>query len=100
MASRLAHLSNEELYWLKMILIESMDSTGRMGAKRKELVEKFGYDTKNASHLIRLLKMGIEALTTGELLIERPDNNMLLEIKRGEWKLERVLKLSDSYSSR
>lgn len=69
--------------------------TGRMGAKRKELVERFGYDTKNASHLIRLLKMGIEVLATGELLIERPDNNMLLEIKRGEWKLEKVLKLSD-----
>lgn len=31
-----------------------------MGAKRRALVEKFGYDTKNASHLIRLLRMGIE----------------------------------------
>lgn len=70
--------------------------TGRMGAKRKELVEQFGYDVKNASHLIRLLKMGIEALTTGELLVERPDNNMLLEIKRGEWPLQRVLDYSDS----
>lgn len=70
--------------------------TGRMGAKRKELVERFGYDVKNAGHLIRLLKMGIEALTLGELIVERPDNNMLLEIKRGEWELKRVLEYADS----
>ena len=70
-------------------------STGRMGEKRKELVERFGYDVKNASHLIRLLKMGLETLTTGEMLVERPDNNMLLEIKRGEWPLQKVLDYSD-----
>lgn len=69
--------------------------TGKLGAKRKELVKKFGYDVKNAGHLIRLLKMGMEVLTTGELLIERPDNNMLLEIKRGEWKLKKVLDYAD-----
>jgi len=61
-----------------------------MGAKRRALVEKFGYDTKNASHLIRLLRMGIEFLTTGEMRILREDAAELLEIKRGEWTLERV----------
>jgi hypothetical protein len=70
--------------------------TGQMGAKRKELVERFGYDVKNAAHLIRILKMGVEALTLGELIIARPDNNMLLEIKRGEWELGRVLEYSGS----
>ena len=65
--------------------------TGKMGAKRKELVERFGYDVKNAGHLIRLLKMGLETLSTGELIVERHDNQMLLEIKRGEWELQRVL---------
>jgi len=69
--------------------------TGKMGAKRKELVKRFGYDVKNASHLIRLLKMGLETLVTGEMLVERPDNNMLLDIKRGEWSLKEVLKKSD-----
>ncbi|MEE9390574.1 MAG: hypothetical protein V3U91_04960, partial [Candidatus Aminicenantaceae bacterium] len=28
--------------------------------------------------------------------VERPDNNMLLEIKRGEWELQRVLDYADS----
>lgn len=69
--------------------------TGRMGRKRKDLVEKFGYDVKNASHLIRLLKMGLETLSTGEMEVERHDNNMLLDIKRGEWPLQKVLDYAD-----
>jgi len=63
---------------------------GYMGEKRKSLVEKFGYDTKNAAHLIRLLRMGIEFLTEGELYVERHDAAQLLEIKRGAWTLEQV----------
>lgn len=63
---------------------------GYMGDKRKQLVEKFGYDTKNAAHLIRLLKMGIEFLTDGELYVEREDASYLLAIKKGEYPLEHV----------
>jgi predicted nucleotidyltransferase len=63
---------------------------GYMGQKRKELVDRFGYDTKNAAHLIRLLRMGIEFLRDGELYVEREDATQLLEIKRGEWTLEQV----------
>ena len=33
---------------------------GYMGEKRKRLVQKHGYDCKNASHLVRLLRMGME----------------------------------------
>ena len=63
---------------------------GYMGAKRKALVDKYGYDTKNASHLIRLLKMGIEFLSTGQMNVFRHDNDMLIEIKYGKWPLEKV----------
>jgi len=65
-------------------------SGGYMGAKRRELVRKAGYDAKNAAHLIRLLRMGIEFLVEGELHVERADAEQLLEIKRGEWPFERV----------
>jgi len=65
---------------------------GYMGAKRKKIVEKFGYDTKNAAHLIRLLRLGTEFLLTGELEVFRHDAKQLLEIKLGEWTLERVHK--------
>lgn len=63
---------------------------GYMGEKRKELVEKFGYDCKNAAHLIRLLKMGIEFLKEGVLYVEREDAKYLLSIKNGEWPLQKV----------
>jgi uncharacterized coiled-coil protein SlyX len=65
-------------------------SGGYMGAKRKELVKKVGYDAKNAAHLIRLLRMGIEFLVEGELHVERADAENLLSIKRGEWSMEKV----------
>lgn len=68
---------------------------GYMGEKRKSLVDKFGYDCKNASHLIRLLKMGIEFLTEGNLFVEREDAPQLISIKNGEWTLEQVKKESD-----
>ncbi len=60
------------------------------GKKRRERFEKFGYDCKNAAHLIRLLRMGIEALTSGEIQVERNDAVELKEIKYGEWSLEKV----------
>ena len=65
---------------------------GYMGEKRKQLVERYGYDTKNACHLIRLLRMGIEFLRDGELIVDRGnyDAAELIAIKQGEWSLERV----------
>ena len=62
-----------------------------MCEKRKKLVEKYGYDCKNASHLIRLLKMGMEFLTEGRLFVERvSDASQLLDIKTGKWTLDEV----------
>jgi predicted nucleotidyltransferase len=63
---------------------------GHLGEKRKRLVEQFGFDCKNAAHLIRLLRMGIEFLKDGELQVEREDASQLLGIKRGEWSLEKI----------
>lgn len=65
---------------------------GYMGQKRRELVDRFGYDCKNAQHCIRLLRMGIEFLIDGELHVMREDAQQLLEIKRGEWLLDDVKK--------
>ena len=63
---------------------------GYMGNKRRELVERFGYDCKNAAHLIRILRMGIEFLTEGTLYVEREDKYELMDIKRGAWPLDKV----------
>lgn len=65
-------------------------SLAYMGEKRKALVEQYGYDTKNAAHLIRILRMGIEFLRDGEMHVQREDASELLAIKHGEWTIERV----------
>jgi predicted nucleotidyltransferase len=70
---------------------------GYMGEKRKKLVEKFGYDCKNAAHLIRLLRMGIEFLTDGKLRVFREDAAELKEIKSGKWTLEKVQAEADRH---
>ncbi len=65
--------------------------SGYMGEKRKRMVRKYGYDPKNASHLIRLLRMGSEFLVSGRLDVYRTtDASDLIAIKRGEWSLDRV----------
>lgn len=69
---------------------------GYLGEKRKKLVEKFGYDTKNASHCIRLLRMGYEFLQTGEMRVYRPDFEELIDIKSGKWPLERVVQAAEA----
>jgi len=60
------------------------------GAKRRVRFEKFGYDCKNAAHLVRLLRMGIEALSLGAIIVQRPDAAELKEIKDGKWTLGQV----------
>jgi predicted nucleotidyltransferase len=68
---------------------------GHMGDKRRQLVEKFGFDTKNAAHLVRLLRMGIEFLKDGNLQVAREDASQLLEIKKGEWELDKIMSEAD-----
>lgn len=63
---------------------------GYMGDKRKALVDQYGYDTKNAAHLIRLLRQAAEFLSSGELTVQRPDAPELLQVKHGAWPLEKV----------
>jgi predicted nucleotidyltransferase len=75
--------------------MEHMVYQGYMGQKRKELVDKYGYDCKNAQHLIRLLRQGIEFLNTGELTVQRPDAQELIDIKTGKWSIEKVKKVAE-----
>jgi len=52
---------------------------------RSALEEEHGYDTKHAMHLVRLLRMGKEALEEGVLKVKRPDAQELLDIRGGSW---------------
>lgn len=63
--------------------------------KRSALEEQFGYDTKHAMHLVRLLRMGVEALETGVLLVRRPDAAELLSIRDGAWSYDELVKYAE-----
>ena len=75
-----------EQYW---------DWKNNRNEKRSKLEEEFGYDTKHAMHLVRLMRMGVEALRDCKIIVKRPDAQELLEIRNGKWTYEEVLKFAE-----
>lgn len=69
---------------------------------RRELEEKSGYDTKHASHLIRLMRMGYEILSTGDVIVNRTgiDADELLAIKNGAWSYDKVMEFKSTMESK
>jgi len=75
-------------------------STGKLGAKRKELVEKYGYDTKFAYHTIRLLRMVRQFFITHgtQLGVYREhDAEELKDIRNGKWELKKFYDECEDY---
>jgi len=64
---------------------------------RKELLTKHGYDTKFASHLVRLMLEGRELLTTGCLIFPLRERQLILDIKLGKYKMTDVLKMAEEF---
>jgi predicted nucleotidyltransferase len=72
---------------------------GRNPARHANEV-KFGYDTKHGMHLVRLLRMGTEILTTGKVLVKRPDAEELLAIRNnGLLTYEEIVAYAESMDS-
>ncbi len=64
---------------------------------RAELEAKFGYDTKHASHLIRLMRQCIEILEKHTLTIGDKDNaEQLLAVRRGAFSYDAVMEEAES----
>ena len=59
---------------------------------RAVLEEKFGFDTKHAAHLVRLMRQGKEILQTGKLLVDRTgiDADELRAIRGGAWSYDQL----------
>ncbi|MDH5493875.1 MAG: nucleotidyltransferase domain-containing protein [Myxococcales bacterium] len=58
---------------------------------RAALEREHGYDTKHAMHLIRLMRMGLEALETGDLRVRRDDADELSAIRDGAMSFDELL---------
>lgn len=64
--------------------------------QRPELEEKYGYDTKAAMHVIRLLSEGIEYMRTGRITYPRPERHLLIEIRLGKFGMESIKAMAES----
>lgn len=66
---------------------------------RSAVEATFGFDTKHAMHLVRIQRMALEILTSGTVVVERPDREELLAIRDGAWTYDeleaRTSELSD-----
>jgi len=64
--------------------------------KRAALEEKYRFDLKHATNLVRLLKMGKEILDTGIVQVKRiHDREELMAIKNGAWTYEQLISYAD-----
>jgi predicted nucleotidyltransferase len=64
--------------------------------QRPEYICKFGYDAKAAMHVIRLLNEGIEFIRRGTITLPRPEKDLLIKIRTGEYgSLEKLTDLAN-----
>jgi len=68
--------------------------------KRKPLEEKFGYDTKHASHLVRLMTEGEELLTTGKITFPLVNAEEILSIKNGKYSYDEIIEMADNFDKK
>ena len=62
--------------------------------KRLEEFKKFGYSTKNASHMMRLLNMCFDTLVEKEVKVMRPERHFLTSIRDGVFKYEKIVEMA------
>lgn len=63
--------------------------------ERAALEAAYGLDVKHATHLVRLLRMGVEILRDGNVHTLRPDSEELLSIRAGAWNYERIVSYAE-----
>lgn len=63
-----------------------MGERGQMNVKRPELIERYGFDTKYAGHIIRLGFQGIDYMLSGTFPIPMPEDqrDYILSVRTGQ----------------
>lgn len=72
----------------QMKKIRDTDGNTRTG-KRKDLIDRFGYDVKFAYHVVRLMEEVRQIMVEGDIDLER-NSEQLKSIRRGEWEIGRL----------
>jgi len=82
---------------VKQALRKLVDRSSRFSSRFEDFISKTGYDTKFASHLIRLLIEGRDLLTHGKLVFPLKDRELILDIKSGKYSIEEVLEMAQDF---
>lgn len=72
--------------WSQMSKMKENNAVGN----RKEIIEKFGYDTKYAYHIVRLLDEVEQLLESQDMDLQRA-REVMKSVRRGEWKIEDII---------
>lgn len=67
---------------------------------RLQMEIEHSFDLKHAMHLVRLLRMGVEALEEGVIKVRRPDAEELLSIRNGAWTYEEVVEYAEEMDNK
>lgn len=79
----------------QMNRLDKLNEKVNQNKKRLEEFEKFGYSTKNASHLMRLLNMCFDALVEKEIKVMRPERQLLISIREGNFSYKQIQEMAN-----
>lgn len=82
--------------YMRQQLERLMGTRGQKNVTRPELIEKYGYDTKYAGHIIRLGLQGVELLRTGRMSLpmEPHQRRAVIDVRTGAFTFERALEFA------
>jgi len=89
------HIDHEAFDAAKKDWKNYQDWKAKRNPARAAIEAQYGYDTKHAYHLVRLLRMGSEILRDGQVLVKRPDRVELLDIRDGKYPYRELLTMAD-----
>lgn len=89
------HIDHEAFDAAKKDWKNYQDWKAKRNPARATIEAKYGYDTKHAYHLVRLLRMGSEILRDGSVVVKRPDKDELLDIRHGKYTYQELLVMAE-----
>ena len=67
---------------------------GKTGDKRRKVIEKYGYNTKSASNVIRIADGGIDLISHGHLKLPYENRELIRDIKNGKYTFEEFMSIA------
>lgn len=91
------HVAGRFIGYMNSQRAQLVGEKSKKHTNRPELIDKYGFDTKFAYHMIRLGVQGLELLTTGNITLPMPKfwREWLLDLRFGKYTQEECLETAD-----